>query len=159
MMMYGTRDGDLSGYAGNTGFRVVDRAVRPRHMVTIHGGNHNFFNSTWASDGAPTISRSQQETLARAFVTPFFSHYLLDQQAYVEMLAGYVVPPSVSAAGTTIAASLASAWRALIAGSGRLLPRTTAQWGLFAVASSFVLLALGALASMFRPRPPESSGQ
>ena len=58
-----------------------------------------------------------------------------------------------------IAASLASAWRALIAGSGRLLPRTTAQWGLFAVASSFVLLALGALASMFRPRPPESSGQ
>jgi dienelactone hydrolase len=102
LMIYGTRDGDLDGYAGNTGFRVVDRAGRPRHMITIHGGNHNFFNSTWGPDGSPTITRSQQETLAKAFLTPFFSHYLLRQQGYVEMLAGYVVPPSVGSVGTTI---------------------------------------------------------
>jgi len=102
LTLYGTADGDLSGYAGNTGIRVADRAPRPRHTIAIYGANHNFFNSTWGSDGAPTITRPQQETLARAFMTPFFSQHLLGHQAYVELLSGYVVPPSVTAVGTTI---------------------------------------------------------
>jgi len=102
LMIYGTRDADLRGYAGNTGFRIVDRAIRPRHMIAIYGANHNFFNETWGSDDSPTITRSQQETLAKAFITSFFSNHLFDQQAYVEMFSGYVIPPSVSAVGTTV---------------------------------------------------------
>src|SRR2546425_12084336 len=56
IMIYGTHDGDLYGYAGNTGFRVVERVPRPRHMIAIYGGHHNFFNSTWDLDGRPTIA-------------------------------------------------------------------------------------------------------
>lgn len=102
LMIYGTRDGDLSGYAGNTGFRIVDRGVRPRHMIAIYGANHNFFNTTWGTDGTPTITRTQQETLAKAFITPFFSNNLNNAQAYVEFYSGYVVAPSVSGVGTTV---------------------------------------------------------
>jgi hypothetical protein len=102
LMIYGTEDGDLRGYAGNTGFRTHDRVQRPRHLVAIYGGNHNYFNENWSSDGSPTISRSQQEKMAKALVTPFFSDLLLDQQAYVELLSGYAVPPSISGAGTTV---------------------------------------------------------
>lgn len=63
--------------------------------------------------------------------------------------AGHSVP--------TIVASIAALWRAVTTWPGRVLPRTTAQWGILAVASSFVLLALGALASLFRPRPSASA--
>ena len=107
LMIYGTRDNDLAGYLGQTGYRIVDRSTRPRHMITIYGGNHNFFNQRWdPEDGSPsgdaTIERSEQEELTKVFVTSFFSDYLLDQQAYVEMFSGYVVPPSVSSVGTTL---------------------------------------------------------
>jgi hypothetical protein len=104
LMIYGTRDGNLPwGYS----FYYVDLASRPRHMITIYGANHNFFNQTWPdqdflSETSPTITRAQQETLTTVFITAFFNNYLLGQQAYVELFSGYVVPPSVSAVGTTV---------------------------------------------------------
>jgi len=102
LLLYGSRDGDVSGYAGNDGIRTFDRAQRPRNMIFIHGANHNFFNSVWSTDGSPTISRTDQETLAKAFMTAFFHARLLDEQAFVELLSGYAVPPSVAAVPTTI---------------------------------------------------------
>jgi hypothetical protein len=66
-------------------------------------------------------------------------------------LAGALLGHSVSA----IAWSLGHALRVVLLSTRRALPRTTAQWGLLAVASSFVLLACGALASLLRPRTPE----
>ena len=102
LMIYPSRDGDVRGVAGNTGFRIHDRGVRPRHLVNIHGANHNFFNTTWGSDGSPTITRAEQETLAKALVTPFFSNHLFDQQAYVELLSGFCDPTSVTSVGTIV---------------------------------------------------------
>ena len=102
LMIYGTRDGDLNGYAGNTGFRLHDRAERPRHLIAVYGGNHNFFNDNWGSDGNPTITRTQQKNLAIAYVTPFFSNHLLGQQAHAELFSGYTIPPAVNAVGTTM---------------------------------------------------------
>ena len=103
MMIYGTEDHELRGSGGNSGFRTYDRAVRPRHYLAIYGGNHNFFNDKWDhADGSPTITRVEQKEITTVYVTAFFSNYLLDQQAYVEFLAGYTVSPSISAINTTV---------------------------------------------------------
>jgi hypothetical protein len=66
-------------------------------------------------------------------------------------LAGALLGHSASA----IAWSLGHLTRLVFLATRRVLPRTTAQWGLLAVASSFVLLACGALASLLRTRTPE----
>jgi len=67
-------------------------------------------------------------------------------------LASAVAGHSVSA----IAWSLGSLCRLVLLGARRALPRTTTQWGLLAVVSSFVLLAFGALVSLVRARAPET---
>ena len=102
LMVCGTRDTDLSGYAGNPGVRTYDRASRPRHQVEIDGANHNFFNTTWGEESDPTITRAQQQELTKALVTPFFSDLLLGQQAYVELLSGVLQPESVTDVGTVV---------------------------------------------------------
>jgi hypothetical protein len=66
-------------------------------------------------------------------------------------LAGALLGHSVSA----IAWTLGHLTRFVVLATRRVLPRTTAQWGLLAVVSSFVLLACGALASLLRTRTPE----
>ena len=50
----------------------------------------------------PQSPDSNRKPWQRAFITAFFSNYLLDQQVYGELFSGYVVPPLVSAVGTTV---------------------------------------------------------
>ncbi len=66
-------------------------------------------------------------------------------------LAGALAGHSLSA----IAGSLGYLCRLALMGARRATPRTATRWGLLAVASSFVLLAFGALVSLLRPRTPE----
>lgn len=106
LTIYGTYDGSFRrGY----GLRFFERASRPRHMITIYGANHNYFNEKWDdevhelnSQNPRKIKRNQQESLTKTFITAFFFNYLHDQQAYGELFSGHAVPPSVSAVPTTI---------------------------------------------------------
>jgi hypothetical protein len=61
-------------------------------------------------------------------------------------------------AGHTLVAMVSSVtwlWRVLGSWPRRIAPRTTGEWGLLAVGLSFVLLIVGALQSLWRPRTPE----
>ena len=102
LMMYGTRDGDLSGSAGNVGYRIADRAAYPRFSVSIYGANHNYWNQVWSTDGAPFISRAQQETQGKVHILSFLEAYLNKHQAYSTIFSGYSNPNSITSIGTTI---------------------------------------------------------
>ncbi len=103
LLIYGTYDGN---FTSGRPLHFFERASRPRHMITIYGANHNYFNYNWPDEvpwlTSGKITRSQQESLAKTFITAFFSNYLHDQQAYGELFSGHTVPPSVSAVPTTI---------------------------------------------------------
>lgn len=95
-VLYGSRDGDISGLAGNTGIRTYDRAPRPRHLAFIYGANHNYFNTTWGSDlGGPFMAPGAQRAITSSLLTAFFHCYLLDQAAYGQLLSGEIALPAV----------------------------------------------------------------
>lgn len=57
-----------------------------------------------------------------------------------------------------MASSVTGLWRVLTSWPKRMVPRTTGEWGLCAIGLSFVLLALGAIVSLRRPRGSGSAG-
>jgi hypothetical protein len=92
----------------------------------------------------------------------YFEGYRLHRAASFAWGAGLCLLGAVS--GHTVGAMATSGgrlWRWLTSGGRRVVPRTAEGWGVVAVAMAFVLLGLGAAASLLSGglRPPEPPGR
>jgi hypothetical protein len=94
-IIHGSRDGDVwpfSGYLTYDRAQRIDLAdpLRPadggKALLWVIGANHNFFNSVWASEGSPTLSRAEQETIARVWIGAIALSRLLHRSAYEECI-------------------------------------------------------------------------
>ena len=97
LLIHGSRDGDVSSFAGyNTYNRAhaVDTANPTvsdgelKALLWVYRANHNQFNSIWASETPPatTMPRPDQELVAKVFLGTIAQALLLDRSEYLEVL-------------------------------------------------------------------------
>jgi hypothetical protein len=96
-LIHGSRDGDVSSFAG---YNTYNRAhavslANPtvsdgelKALLWVYRANHNQFNSIWASETPPatTMPRSDQELVAKVFLGTIAQAMLLDHVEYLEVL-------------------------------------------------------------------------
>ena len=94
-LIHGSRDNDVWPFPG---YQTYDRshgvdldnpsqsANGFKSLLWIHGANHNFFNSIWQQESDNTISRTQQEQIAKVYISALSLAILKDQTAYLELL-------------------------------------------------------------------------
>jgi hypothetical protein len=94
-LIHGSRDGDVFTFEGyNTYNRAhaVDVANptqsdgKFKALLWVYGANHNHFNSVWGPDGNPTMTRAQQEQIAKVHLGALSRLLLLDQKGYLAVL-------------------------------------------------------------------------
>lgn len=96
-LMHGSRDGDVSSFAGyNTYNRAhaVDLANptvssgKLKALLWVYGANHNQFNSAWSSETPPatTMPRADQEQVAKVHLGALAQALLLDRAEYLDVL-------------------------------------------------------------------------
>ena len=95
LILHGSRDGDVSSFEG---YKTYDRSHtvnlgRPaepasgfKSLLWIHGANHNFFNSVWQQESQNTITREQQEQIAKVYISAIAQALLLDKSTYLQLL-------------------------------------------------------------------------
>ena len=104
-LIHGSRDGDVSTFAGYNTFNrahAVDRANatvsdgRLKAVLWVFRANHNQFNRAWASETPPatTMPRAEQEQIARVHLGALAQALLLDRSGYVEVLKDHAVAAS-----------------------------------------------------------------
>lgn len=94
-IMHGSVDGDVWPFEG---YQTYDRA-QPidlnaptrtakgwKALLWIYGANHNFFNSVWPQEGKPSLSRTEQETVAKVYISAIAHGLLLGQPQYLQLL-------------------------------------------------------------------------
>lgn len=100
LMLQGSQDGDVLEFPG---FKSYDRAhpidlqnpVDPadgyKSLLYIYGANHNYFNQDWDPEpmGNPTVTRAQQEDIAKVYVNSMVQGQLLDRSRYLNVLKDY----------------------------------------------------------------------
>ena len=94
-LIHGSRDNDVWPFPG---YQTYDRShgvnlddpSQPangfKSLLWIHGANHNFFNSIWQQESEKTISRVQQEQIAKVYISALSLAVVKDQPAYLELL-------------------------------------------------------------------------
>ena len=94
-VIHGSRDGDVWPF---NGYRTYDRAhpinlsnptqdaEGSKSLLWLIGGNHNYFNSVWSGEGSPTVTRAEQETVARVYLGAIAKANLLNQPTYLKLL-------------------------------------------------------------------------
>jgi hypothetical protein len=96
-LIHGSRDGDVSTFEG---YNTYNRAhavnlANPtvsdgelKALLWVYGANHNQFNSVWPSETPPatTMSRSDQELVAKVFLGTIAQAMLLDRSEYLDVL-------------------------------------------------------------------------
>jgi len=99
-VVHGSRDGDVSDFSG---YKTYDRAhpVDPadpgqsahgwKSLLWVYGANHNYFNSVWASEGTPTITRAQQEGVAKVYFGALARGKLLAQSQYLNLIKNHTL--------------------------------------------------------------------
>jgi hypothetical protein len=94
-IIHGSRDGDVwpfSGYPTYDRAHPVDLTDPTRDasgfksLLWLIGGNHNYFNSVWAGEGSPTITRTEQENVAKVYIGAIAQATLLNRPAYLDMM-------------------------------------------------------------------------
>jgi hypothetical protein len=96
-LIHGSRDGDVSSFSGyNTYNRAhaVDTAnptvsdSKLKTLLWVYRANHNQFNSVWASETPPatTMTRADQELVAKVFLGTIAQALLLDRLEYLDVL-------------------------------------------------------------------------
>ncbi len=94
-LIHGSRDGDVSNFPGYDTYNrahAVDLANpttsdgRFKSLLWVYGANHNQFNTTWPPEGAPTLTRAEQEQVARVQFGALAAAVLLDRSEYREVL-------------------------------------------------------------------------
>lgn len=94
-IVHGSRDGDVSDFQG---YQTYDRAqpinlANPtqaargfKSLLWVYGANHNHFNSVWGQDDGPTISRADQENVAKVYFSALAQGALLHRGHYLNVL-------------------------------------------------------------------------
>jgi predicted dienelactone hydrolase len=94
-LIHGSRDGDVFTFAG---YKTYDRShavdlanptqspLKFKSLLWVHGANHNFFNSVWAQESTNTITRPQQEQVAKVQLSALAQATLLNVRAYLDQL-------------------------------------------------------------------------
>lgn len=94
-IIHGSRDGDVWPFSG---YPTYDRAhpvnladpsrdaIGLKSLLWLIGGNHNYFNSVWNGEGSPTITRAEQENVARVYIGAIAQAMLLNRPAYLDMV-------------------------------------------------------------------------
>jgi hypothetical protein len=101
-LIHGSRDGDVSSFEGyNTYNRAhaVDPANptasdgKRKALLWVYRANHNQFNSVWATEtpGTPTLSRPEQEQVARVHLGALAQAFLLGRGNYFRVLRDHAV--------------------------------------------------------------------
>jgi hypothetical protein len=101
-LMHGSRDGDVSSFEGyNTYNRThgVDLANptvsdgKFKALLWVIGANHNHFNSVWTAEFGPatTLSRTQQEQVAKVHLGALAQVLLLRRRRYLRVLRDHAV--------------------------------------------------------------------
>jgi hypothetical protein len=97
-ILHGSRDGDVWTFPGH---QTYDRAqpinlASPtqeangfKSLLWIYGANHNFFNSVWGVDDGPTITRSQQENIAKVYFSALAQGILLRRSQFLDLLKNF----------------------------------------------------------------------
>jgi N-acetylneuraminic acid mutarotase len=96
LIIHGSRDGDVYDFQGHKTYDrahpiditppTYDNAEGYKALAWVVGANHNFFNSTWDQDGNPTLTRAQQENVARVYIGAMAQAMLLGRTTYLELL-------------------------------------------------------------------------
>jgi hypothetical protein len=115
LLLHGSRDGDVFNFPG---YLTYDRShpvdlANPtqapdgyKSLLWVHKANHNFFNSTWDQESpAPTLTRSEQEQITKAYIGAMGLTELLGRTEYLELLRDHQfgrtrtwLPPNVALA-------------------------------------------------------------
>jgi hypothetical protein len=94
-LVHGSRDGDVWNFPGQ---KTLDRShpVDPgspasdaegfKSLLWVIGANHNFFNSVWAGEGSPTLTRAQQENVAKVYIGAFAQGLLLGRAEQLALI-------------------------------------------------------------------------
>ena len=90
-IIHGSKDGDVWAFDGQ---KTYDRAqpvelTDPtgfKSLTWLIGGNHNYFNSVWAEEGSPTITREEQENVAMVYVGAIAQALMLGRSGYLALL-------------------------------------------------------------------------
>jgi hypothetical protein len=96
-LIHGSRDGDVSNFPGYDTYNrahAVDQAnptVSDGHfkaLLWVHHANHNQFNTTWPTEtpGTPTLTRAEQEQVAKVQFGALAAAVLLDRREYRAVL-------------------------------------------------------------------------
>jgi hypothetical protein len=96
-LIHGSRDGDVSNFPGYDTYNrahAVDLANptvsdgRFKALLWVYRANHNQFNTTWPTEtpGTPTLTRAEQEQVARVQFGALAAAVLLDRSEYREVL-------------------------------------------------------------------------
>src|SRR5262249_17261093 len=97
VLIHGSRDGDVSNFPGYDTYNrahAVDLANpttsdgRFKALLWVYRANHNQFNTTWPTEtpGTPTLTRAEQEQVARVQFGAVAAAVLLDRSEYREVL-------------------------------------------------------------------------
>ncbi|MEU8658686.1 hypothetical protein [Actinoplanes philippinensis] len=106
------------GYGASDFFTVgKERSTAPRYLWTVHGANHNFFNTEWSPQSGQVaafddagekepgkcgpegkldrkLTETQQRTVGVAYMSAFFRRYLAGDERFEAMLSGRTAPLS-----------------------------------------------------------------
>jgi monoamine oxidase len=96
LVVYGSYDGDISGFCGSleftgTGFRHYDRSSTHRAMVFIHRACHNRFNTLWGTESdvpADVIEASSHHHLAQEYIGGWLRMLLYGEWAQEGLFTG-----------------------------------------------------------------------
>ncbi len=107
MQIYGSLDyltNQMTGpdtQAIYSGFRIYDRAWRPKTLFWIYGARHNPFNREWLADinhfdvHPLALPPDDHERIAKCLINAFFQDALLDQIRYAGYMEGIILPQSL----------------------------------------------------------------
>jgi hypothetical protein len=96
-VIHGGRDDDFVDFQGLAAF---DRSHKPnvanpsatalgfKAFCFVYNANHNYFNTTWDADGDPsqTMSRADQEKVARVYIGALAQSQLLGRSGFMDLL-------------------------------------------------------------------------
>jgi dienelactone hydrolase len=111
LILHGSRDGDVftfEGYKTYDRSHTVDLAnpTQPaqgfKSLLWMHGANHNFFNSVWQQESQDTITRQQQEQIAKVYIGAIAQALLLRRREYLDLLKDHNVGKTWLPAGVKL---------------------------------------------------------
>jgi len=65
-----------------------------KSLLWVYGANHNHFNSVWGQDDSPTITRTQQEGVAKVYFGALAQGKLLARSQYLNLIKNHAVAVS-----------------------------------------------------------------